>query len=151
MHEEISTLEERLTRLKNAVEPVKRMLHRAEEPTTQAEPAPKKKRKKRMTPERKASMQMQGKYLGLLTRLPKNQRAKYKVIAKNKVIAKKESRSSHRSDGEGRDLMSRYEYSYQSERPGERDEHSPIEGGDCSGIAQHKSGRLRHWRRYAIA
>lgn len=55
---------------------------RGDHPIAEETGRAKQKRKKQLSPERKASMQMRGKYLGLLTRLPKNQRGKYRVIAK---------------------------------------------------------------------
>ena len=86
MHEEISSLEARLTRLKDAVvAPVKSAFRTVEKKVMGGDipfPLGKKKRKMRISAKRRASMQLQGEYLGLLVKLPKSQRAKFQKIAK---------------------------------------------------------------------
>ena len=96
MHQEISHLEARLVHLKDAavgsvkhaIEVVKR---RPDRPGKKAEggdgPFPKTSEKRRraskpITAERRASMQLQGQYLGLLAKLPHTQKEKIKRIAK---------------------------------------------------------------------
>ncbi len=91
MHHEISTLERRLAALRDAiVEPVKHFVHKVEAkvtggdspfPAHEAKPA-KKARKKRVSAARKASMQLQGKYLGLMQKFSKSKRAAFKAMAK---------------------------------------------------------------------
>jgi|GEM_PF-2804089 len=95
LSEEISTLEARLMTLRTTiVEPVKTYVrehftHAKDKPAEGGDgPFPKtdKKRKKKakaVTPERKASMQLQGQYLGLLAKLPANQKEKIKKLAKD--------------------------------------------------------------------
>lgn len=98
MHEEISTIEKRLVELRDAiVQPVKRALHLGSPVTRRAggdPPFPKRKaggdppfpkkaaKRKPISAERRASMKLQGEYLGLLARLPKSQRSKYQKIAR---------------------------------------------------------------------
>ena len=96
MHQEISHLEARLVHLKDAavgsvkhaIEVLKR---RPGRPGKKAEggdgPFPKTSEKRRraskpITAERRASMQLQGQYLGLLAKLPHTQKEKVKRIAK---------------------------------------------------------------------
>jgi len=90
--EEISTLEARLARLKAAVitpvvAAVKRLRSRksrgGDPPFPKNSPVkPAKKRKKPISSERRASMKLQGEYLGLMSGIPKSKRASYKAIAK---------------------------------------------------------------------
>ena len=85
MHEEISSLEAKLARLKAAVmEPVKRLINKVEKKVMGGDmPFPLgKKRKMRVSAKRRASMQLQGQYLGLLTGMTKSARAKFKKVAK---------------------------------------------------------------------
>jgi hypothetical protein len=91
MHHEISTLEHRLASLRDAiVEPVKHFVHKVEEkvwggdgpfPAPETKPA-KKARKKRVSAARKASMQLQGQYLGLIQKFPKSKREGFKAMAR---------------------------------------------------------------------
>src|SRR5664279_2643127 len=106
MHHEISAIEERLTRLKDAVVgPVKKLFgggmpfplggrkaerggggevpvpHSAKK-NAGGDPSFPKKRKKRVSAVRKASMQLQGQYLGLMQKFPKTKRAGFKAMAK---------------------------------------------------------------------
>src|SRR5664279_5677406 len=107
MHHEISAIEERLTRLKDAVVgPVKKLFgggmpfplggRKAERGGGGVVPVPhsmkknaggdpsfpKKKRKKRVSAEVKASRQLQGQYISALRNIPKNKRAAFQTIAK---------------------------------------------------------------------
>ena len=84
MHEEISTLEERLARLRDAVvAPVERMFRR-EEKAAPAAPVPtRQQRRKKRKAASNPSMQLQGQYLGYIKQIPQKDRAKYKAIVKS--------------------------------------------------------------------
>ena len=96
MHREISSIEEKLAQLKDAVVgPVRRLFggdtpfplgkHKVaggDGPFPAKEAKPAKKRKKRVSAAVKASRQLQGKYISALRNLPKSQRAIFQAIAK---------------------------------------------------------------------
>ncbi len=96
MHHEISSIEERLNRLKDAfVGPVKRIfggdmpfplgknkVAGGDGPFPAKEEKPAKKRKKHVSAAVKASRQLQGKYISALRNLPKSRRAAFQKIAK---------------------------------------------------------------------
>lgn len=103
MHKEISSLEARIAHLRDAiVGPVKKFFGGdmpfplgkekvagggqpfplGKKDAGGGQPFPLKKRKMRVSAARKASMQLQGQYLSLFTKLPKKDRATYKALAK---------------------------------------------------------------------
>ncbi len=97
MHAEIEMLQSRLASLRDAVtEGVKNVVHRVEEKVFGGDPPfPKagkkkggdppfpKKRKKPVSAERRASMKIQGEYLGLISGFKGRQKEGFKVLAKN--------------------------------------------------------------------
>ncbi len=119
MHHEISSIEERLTRLKDAiVGPVKKLFggdmpfpHVAggDQPFPKKvaggdQPFPlKKKRKKRVSAEVKASRQLQGQYISALRNIPKTKRPQFQTIAKEqgreKAIAAMKKASGREGNG----------------------------------------------------
>lgn len=84
---EIRNLERRLAELRGTV-----MRRRGRPPASAAAAAPAagggKKRKRRasrnLTPQQRASRQLQGRYLGLIRQIPASQRARYARVAKDK-------------------------------------------------------------------
>ena len=90
MHEEISHLESRLASLKDAVvgagkrigHAIEKKLKGGDGPFPHTEKVSRKKKRKPISAERKASMQLQGQYLSLFAKLPKKDRATYKSLAK---------------------------------------------------------------------
>lgn len=90
MHAEISHLEDRLASLRDAavasgrrlVQSIEKKVKGGDGPFPHAEKSPKKRKKMRISAERKASMQLQGQYLSLIAKLPEKQRATYKSLAK---------------------------------------------------------------------
>jgi hypothetical protein len=78
MWAELNFIERRLSELRAAAEPLRHPVRAARSVTTKMKSAA----KRVMSAERKASMRMQGEYLGLLTQIPKNGRSKYQRIAK---------------------------------------------------------------------
>lgn len=80
---EIRNLERRLAELKGSV-----MRRRGRPPASASAPAGGGKRKRRasknLTPQQRASRQLQGRYLGLIRQIPASQRARYARVAKDK-------------------------------------------------------------------
>ncbi len=117
IHHEISSIEERLTRLKDAVVgPVKKLFgggmpfplggRKVAGGGGGEVPVPhsmKKKRKKRVSAEVKASRQLQGQYISALRNIPKNKRAAFQTIAKEqgreKAIAAMKTASGREGNG----------------------------------------------------
>lgn len=94
MHREIRKLEERLVSLRSAagsaissaVQKIRRGPGRPPGSGTAAKPAAPKgrRRKAALTPEQRASRQLQGRYLGLIRQIPATRRAQYAKIAKER-------------------------------------------------------------------
>jgi hypothetical protein len=85
MHKEISSLEQRLQSLRNAAgakAPAPRAARAESAPAPKA--AGRAARKKALSPEQRASRQLQGRYLALVRQIPKSRRANYSRIAKEK-------------------------------------------------------------------
>lgn len=99
MHREISDLEQRLQSLRSAAgasmssaQPVRRGPGRppgsgAKQASSTAAAAPRRRRRRgssSLTPEQRASRQLQGRYLGLIRQIPATRRAQYARIAKER-------------------------------------------------------------------
>jgi hypothetical protein len=94
MHREIRKLEERLVSLRSAagsaissaVQKIRRGPGRPPGSGTSAQPAAAagRRRKAALTPEQRASRQLQGRYLGLIRQIPATRRAQYAKIAKER-------------------------------------------------------------------
>jgi hypothetical protein len=89
MHKEISSLEQRLQSLRNAAGAKSPAPRAARAARAEGAPAPKRAakaaaRKKALSPEQRASRQLQGRYLALVRQIPKSRRANYSRIAKEK-------------------------------------------------------------------
>ena len=102
MHSEIQKLEERLQSLRSAagsvISSTMQKIRRGpgRPPGSGAKAAPgRKRRSSSLTPEQRASRQLQGQYLGLIRQIPATRRAQYAKIAKEKgrEAAIKEMRS----------------------------------------------------------
>jgi O6-methylguanine-DNA--protein-cysteine methyltransferase len=80
---EIRNLERRLAELRSTV-----TRRRGRPPASQSTSAGGRKRKRRasknLTPQQRASRQLQGRYLGLIRQIPASQRARYAKVAKDK-------------------------------------------------------------------
>lgn len=88
MQREIDDLEKRLVVLRSLKKgegepaPGRRARHRTAGAAPKA--AAKAKKRSRITPEQRASRQLQGVYMSLLRRIPKSKRAQYQALAKDK-------------------------------------------------------------------
>lgn len=78
MQREISALEERLQSLRSAVSASSAML------PARRGPGRPRRRARTLTPEQRASRQLQGRYLGLIRQIPANRRAQYAKIVKER-------------------------------------------------------------------
>lgn len=80
MWREMSTIEKRIAELRAVAEPVRHPIRAARNATARVKRAA----RNTLTPERRESMRLQGRYLGLLMRQRKSDRARFKKLAQER-------------------------------------------------------------------